>query len=175
MESRFFNASLETEIHQKRLKGSKNRVTKSLKAFINCCREKNITRRKWIKKYRISKNPRELLGKITWREKEINDEQKKISRYGKFPIFLINVCLWLEAIYSWSKRREMKTVSELQAHLKRWFCSVICQLKPDSHMLPGHRYGICEHFSPNHHWPPACLRFQARHGQRLSTIWRRGK
>ena len=136
MESRFFNASLETEIRQKRLKGSKNRDTKSLKAFINCCREKNITRRRWIKKYRISKNPRELLGKITWREKEINDEQKKISRYGTFPFFLINICLWPESIYSWSKRREMKTVSELQAHLKWWFCSVICQLKPDSHMPP---------------------------------------
>ena len=59
------------------------------------------------------------MGKITWREKEISAQQKKISRYGKFALYLIKICLWLKSIYSWRKRREMKTMSELEVDLKR--------------------------------------------------------
>ena len=70
-ETRFSKALLETEIHHnERFEWDIN----SLKLFLNCYRNKKNTRRRWIKKYRISKNPRTLLGKITRREKEISDQ-----------------------------------------------------------------------------------------------------
>lgn len=81
------------------------RTTKSLKASIDCYRNKKNTWRKWIKKYRISKHPRALLAKITRREKAISDQQKKISRYEKSPLYWINICLWLESIPGANKEK----------------------------------------------------------------------